>query len=163
MSQDSDQNNPIKWQVTDPPQRRIRVIAIGIFLHEDHIFVFEGYDYVKKETFYRPLGGEVELGERGMEALTREIREEIQAEIEDIRCLGMIENIFTLNGGPGHEIVLVYSARFRDEKMYDTDRVVDGEEEAGPIRAAWIHLDKFRTVELILYPAGLLAFMRTSL
>jgi len=41
----------------------IRSIAICVFRHKNHILVAEGYDPVKDEYFYRPLGGGIEFGE----------------------------------------------------------------------------------------------------
>ena len=96
-------------------KNKIRLIAIGLFLHNGRILVFEGYDRVKEKYFYRPLGGAIKFGESGADALKREIQEEIGQDIEDIRFQGMIESRFMLRGEPGHEIVLVYSGRFVDD------------------------------------------------
>jgi hypothetical protein len=43
-------------------KNKIRPIAICVFRHKDRILVAEGYDPVKKQTFYRPLGGVIEFG-----------------------------------------------------------------------------------------------------
>ena len=50
---------------------------------------------IKDETFYRPIGGRIEFGERGAETVAREIREEINAEVANLVYLGALENIFT--------------------------------------------------------------------
>lgn len=42
---------------------RIRPLAICVFRHQDRILVAEGYDPVKDEHFYRPLGGGNEFGD----------------------------------------------------------------------------------------------------
>ena len=52
-------------------KNRIRVLSLGIFRRGDSIFVAEGFDQVKGETFYRPLGGGVEFGEQAADALVR--------------------------------------------------------------------------------------------
>ncbi|HUP26872.1 MAG TPA: NUDIX domain-containing protein, partial [Chloroflexia bacterium] len=91
---------------------KIRVIAIGIFMQDNRILVMEGYDPLKKQLFYRPLGGGIEFGERAQDALRREMLEEAEAEITGLGYMGTVENIFTYNGDMGHEIVLVYRARF---------------------------------------------------
>jgi 8-oxo-dGTP pyrophosphatase MutT (NUDIX family) len=72
-------------------KNRIRAIAIGIFLHEQRLLVFEGFDQVKNKTFFRPLGGGIMFEETGAQALQREIMEEIGYQIEDTRYLGLIE------------------------------------------------------------------------
>ena len=46
---------------------QIRPLALGVVWRGAEILVFEGYDHVKDETFYRLLGGGIEFGERGHE------------------------------------------------------------------------------------------------
>jgi ADP-ribose pyrophosphatase YjhB (NUDIX family) len=69
------------------------------------------------------VGGGVEFGEHSSEALVREIREEIGAEIENLQLVGVLENIFIYEGDPGHEVVFVYDAEFRDKSLYDLPEV----------------------------------------
>ena len=140
-------------------QAHIRVIAIGIFLHEGRIFVFEGRDPRSGQVFYRPLGGGIEFGERGRDALARELREELGAEIADAAYLGAIENIFTYDGQPRHELVLVYRARFTDPHMYDAPPSVFRERDGTPFLSLWKPLDEFRTGGPPLYPAGLMELL----
>jgi len=139
---------------------RIRPIAICVFLHQERILVAEAHDSRKHQTFYRPIGGTIEFGERGEEALRRELREEINAEIADIRYLGTLENIFTYEGRRGHEIVLVYDARFVDEAIYGKE-VIEGYEEdvSLPFRIVWKRLDEFGPDDPPVYPEGLLVLL----
>ena len=53
----------------------IRPLAICLFSRGDQILVAEGFDPVKDETFYRPLGGAIEFGERAVQTLARELSE----------------------------------------------------------------------------------------
>src|SRR4030042_3588437 len=96
----------------------VRVIAICVIRHGDKILVFEAYDSVNKKPFYRPRGGAVEFGETTEAAVKREIREEISQEMTDLKLLGVLENIFTNEGKPGHEIVYVYDGRLTDAMAY---------------------------------------------
>jgi ADP-ribose pyrophosphatase YjhB (NUDIX family) len=100
---------------------QIRPIAICVFLKNNKILVAEGYDPVKLETFYRPLGGGIEFGESSKETIRREIMEEINVEVdqESLRYLGAVENIFIFNGSPGHEIVLVYDGVLQESGLYE--------------------------------------------
>ena len=77
---------------------RIRPIAICLFRHNNRILVSEGFDSIRQDYYYRPLGGSIEYGETSREAVAREIREELGAEIENIRLLGVVENIFVYRG-----------------------------------------------------------------
>ncbi len=122
----------------------IRTIVLGIFRHEGRLLVFEGHDPIRGVTFYRPLGGGVEFGEYGHQALAREIGEELGAEVTDVRYLGAIQNIFTHAGKQGHEIALVYEARFTDPACYQPDAFADAQEDDGtPITVSWKPLADF--------------------
>ncbi len=114
----------------------------------------EGYDPLKKQTFYRPLGGSIEFGERAQDALKRELMEEANAEITNVRYLGTLENIFTYNGEMGHEIVLVYEAEFVDRTFYEHEWLECHEDSGIPFKAVWKSLDEFG-VEGPLYPDSL--------
>ena len=137
----------------------IRVIAIGIFMHEARMLVLEGRDPYDGRVFYRPLGGGVEFGERGSEALARELHEELGTEIVEATYVGTLENIFTYNSEPHHEIVLVYRARFVDAHVYDVRSAAFHEHDGTPFLALWRSLDAFRRGGPPLYPDGLLAML----
>ncbi len=121
----------------------IRVIAICLFSHEDRILVFEGYDAVKGSRYYRPLGGGVEPGERAVDALHREIWEELGQEITDVRLLTVLENLFVLDGRPGHEIVFLFDARFEDPTLYQRKALTVTEDNGETLTAQWRSLDSF--------------------
>lgn len=132
----------------------IRPIAIAILEDEGCIFVGEGYDRVKQEWFYRPLGGGIEFGETGAQALVREFREELNAELCDVEYKTTLENIFTCEGVPGHQIVLVYTANFSDHSFLKKSDFLANEDGA-PFVAKWINLAEFISGRRILYPHGL--------
>lgn len=140
---------------------KIRPLAICVFSNGDRIFVSEGYDEIKREVFYRPLGGRIEFGEYGQETIVREIREEIGEAITNVRYLGTLENIFVFNGERGHEIVRVYDGEFADRSMYAREVVYGHEAEENPsaFKAMWRSLDFFRSGSAPLYPDGLLELL----
>jgi len=136
-----------------------KVLCICVFRKGDSILASEGYDRVKKETFYRPLGGKLEFGEYGHQAVARELKEEIGAEVVDLRFIGTLENIFTFEGKRGHEIVLVYDGGFADRSLEERSLIEGFEtspEDYGRIRATWKPLSYFRENRAPLYPEGLL-------
>jgi 8-oxo-dGTP pyrophosphatase MutT (NUDIX family) len=140
---------------------KVRPLAICIFRRGDRILAAEGYDSVKGETFYRPLGGRIEFGEYGYQTVARELREEIGAEVKNLRYLGTLENIFIYNGQPGHEIVLVYDGDLVDEALYQCETILGHEAGAGDdgFTAVWKTLDFFEQGKAPLYPAGLLELL----
>ena len=138
---------------------QIRSVSLCVFLNDNRILVFEGYDKVKDETYYRPLGGGIEFGEIAKETVRRELMEEIQAEVEDVHFLGALENIFTFNGDSYHEIVMIHDGVLKESGLYE-QAVIEGEEANGDvIRAMWKNIDEFEEGKSILYPNGLLELL----
>ena len=140
---------------------QIRPIVIGIFRRDDAILVFESREHDSGgQIFYRPLGGSIEFGERGHEALARELQEEIGAEIENVRYLGLNENLFTSPSGQrAHEIVLVYEADLADRTLYEKEEMLVVEDSGATFQAFWKSLAFFQRGEAPLYPNGLLALL----
>ena len=144
-------------------KRRIRPLAICVFRNHNRILVNQGFDQVKDEYFYRPLGGGIDFGEPGAETVCRELMEELNVEVkrESLNYLGTLENIFTFNGNPGHEIVLVYDGALKETGLYDQAEIVGNEADDEEIRAVWKSLDEFGVGKSILYPTGLLEMLVT--
>lgn len=140
---------------------KIRPLAICVFRHGNRILAAEGYDTVKRQTFYRPLGGRIEFGETGVQTIARELREEISAAVTDVHYLGTLENIFVYNGQPGHEIVLVYDGVLADQTLYERVSIEGREDEDELLFTAyWKSLDEFRGQDRPpLYPHGLLELL----
>ena len=145
-------------------KRRIRPLALCVFRRKDKIFVARGYDSRKDQTFYRPIGGRIKFGERGAETVAREVKEEIDAEVADLVYLGTLENIFTYEGKPHHEIVMIYDGAFRDPAMNQDDFTVTGIDDGKILyQGSWKRLDFFRADDAPpLYPAGLLDLLAAS-
>jgi ADP-ribose pyrophosphatase YjhB (NUDIX family) len=137
---------------------RIRTIVLGIFLHAGRLLVFRGDDPARDVVFYRPLGGGIEFGERSRDAFIREMREELGAEVADIRYLGLIENIFTHLGKHGHEIVLLYAAQFVDPSFYTRESWM-ADDNGVPIQVLWKPLADFESGDLLV-PRELLHLLK---
>jgi ADP-ribose pyrophosphatase YjhB (NUDIX family) len=141
---------------------RIRPLAICVFRRDDGaILVAPGFDTVKQQRFYRPLGGEIEFGERAEDAVRREIREELGCEIEDVRLLGVSENLFTFLGAEGHELVWSFEARLADASLYRRE-VVIADEGGSAFEVHWVALDVFVRGEAPLFPDGLLDMLKLN-
>ena len=133
-------------------EKRIRPIALLLAIKNNKILVITGYDYNKKENFYRLIGGGIEFGETGAEALKREVKEEIDAEIKNIKYLGLIENIFDYEVKGRHELALIYRADFKDKNIYKKEeiKILDSRY---PQKAHW--LNKKEVLKNKLYPEEL--------
>jgi 8-oxo-dGTP pyrophosphatase MutT (NUDIX family) len=142
--------------------KRPRALALALIRKGDEVLVGEARDEVKNETFFRLVGGSIEFGEKGADALRRELREELGADSQVGRLVAAVENIFTYEGEPGHEIVLIYECSIGDDRLYSLDKWEVEETTAEGVlthRLAWKPLDSFRNGREILYPEGVLALL----
>lgn len=114
---------------------------------------------MKGETFYRPLGGGIEFGELAAQTAIREFKEELNADIEILSYCSTLENIFEFNGTKGHQIVIVLMARFVDPAFFAQDNI-DCVDDNGGFVAKWIDKDEFYAGRKILYPSGLVEFLK---
>jgi ADP-ribose pyrophosphatase YjhB (NUDIX family) len=135
-----------------------RPVALGVIRDGDEIFVFEGRDNEKRETFYRPLGGTIEFGERAIDAVRRELAEEIDATVTGADLLGVLENTYTYQGQPGHEIDFVFEVTVSDLARLRDGTVAAYEADGSAITCVWKSLADFRE-RARLYPDGLLSLL----
>ena len=99
----------------DRPHIRVKAMAVLLNAARTHQAVvrFSGSPKDPRH-FHRLVGGGVELGERSVEAVVREIGEELGTALLQPRLLGVLESIFVFEGGPGHEVVFVYTGELGD-------------------------------------------------
>ena len=65
--------------------------------------------------------GRSKLGEHSAVAVVREIAEELGATLVDPELLGVLENVFTIGGETGHEVVFVYGGRLAERDVVPAD------------------------------------------
>jgi ADP-ribose pyrophosphatase YjhB (NUDIX family) len=138
---------------------KVRPIALCVFRNDGRILVQEGFDRVKEQAFYRPLGGTIEFGELSQDTVVRELREELSVEVTQVRYLGTLENIFVLKGQMGHEIIMVYDGVLTDPSLYHLTEITGYEDDSHPLKARWITLSDYHpqvvSTRPPLYPTGL--------
>lgn len=81
-------------------EQKIRIKAMCLFTHKGKTLVSKGYDEKKNETFYRVIGGSVNFGEKTEGSVRREVREELGCEVENLKLVKVVENVFEFNGNP---------------------------------------------------------------
>lgn len=123
--------------------QRIRVKALAWIEDKGMLFVVKMHDSVKGDDYYRPVGGSVEFGERSVDAVLREVREELSTEIQLVAPPFVIENHFTLEGEEGHEIVFLFPSRFLDLTFYENKLYPLMEINGDGWDAMWVSISDF--------------------
>ena len=138
---------------------KIRTVSLCLIRRGQEILVEETIDPMVNKTFYRPIGGTVEYGENSKDAVIREVREEINAEISDPKLIFVIENIFKYLDQVGHEVDFIYEAELADKTLYNK-AILDGTEGVVKYKAVWKPIHEFTsnpTEKLV--PDGLLELL----
>lgn len=129
----------------------IHTKAMCLFSRKGSTLASRGFDDVKNEEFFRVIGGGMHFTEKSEEAVRREVREELGVEINNLKFLEAVENVFTYLGQPGHEIIFLYQGDLSDESMYEKESVqfFDGKQ----MEAMWIPIADVLSGAKKLYPA----------
>ena len=130
---------------------RIRIKVMCFVTDGDRVLAGHGRDNVKGEDFYRVLGGSMQFGETSEEGVRREIREELNSEIEDLKFLDVVENTFVYKGKPGHEIIFLFQGTLADKEIYKKAKIHIAEE-GYEFDAEWVSLKDVSEGTARLYP-----------
>ena len=136
----------------------MRAVALCLLEYRQRLLLQEFWHEHDKHYFYRPPGGGIEQGERSIDAIRREMREELNAEIFEPKLVTVLENIFEYGGETKHEIVFLYRAGVLDERVTEAP-VIQLFDNSYEFRAVWKPMEELFRGELLLYPAGLRAFL----
>jgi ADP-ribose pyrophosphatase YjhB (NUDIX family) len=140
----------------------VRARAVAVVRSDDRVLVERGYDRVAGSRFYRAIGGHIEFGERAAQSVVREWAEEYGLTLQDVRLLGVVENLFTYEGQPGHEVVFAFEAGVAEPHVYQRDELTGIDPEGNRHEAVWVSMDGLATGPTPLSPAGLLELLRSS-
>ncbi len=104
------------------------------------------------------------MGEYAQHAIVREFEEELTVRVENVRYLGVLENIFETSLGLGHEIVLVHEVDLLDKTLYEKDKIAGVEDDidnpeiygsdALSLEFCWKSQEEMRREGRPLYPEG---------
>lgn len=124
---------------------KLNVRAAGIIIHNNKVLVHKNM----KGGHYALLGGRVEIGEDSENTVKREIKEELDKDVEITGYISTIENFFEAKGEKYHEIMFVHKAEFindEDKKIEDTLYNKEGKDY---IVYEWLELDKLQEYPLL--------------
>ncbi len=97
---------------------------VAILLETKKGFVFEKGD----NEFFFPVGGRIKINETSVDAAKREIKEELGIEIDNFKYMATLENFFSHNNIPYHEISIIYYASIENVNLQENYYTFNSEE-----------------------------------
>lgn len=117
----------------------------GVCIHDDHVLTHKS----DLDDFYALPGGRVEILESSEDALCREMREELNAEIHVERLLWVVEYLFTYEGRANHALAFHYLMSFNgSDSLYDTRQIIRCLD-APELTFQWLPLASLSKVKLL--------------
>ena len=104
---------------------------------------------IGSEHFTLP-GGRVKEGESSIEALQREIKEEMDFETEYVRPVSLIENFFIMKGKEYHELLMTHELKFKNEEIYAKEKYKPVKpEKQGKLEFLWIDIKDIDNINVV--------------
>lgn len=98
----------------DQGNQRFNFRVVGVAIHNDQVLLHQA----EGEPFWSLPGGRVEFGEAAEDTLRREMREELDIEVEIVRLLWLVENFFVYDGKNYHELSPYFLMRLPESSKY---------------------------------------------
>jgi len=91
----------------DTGSHRFNLRAAAVIFHDEYVLLHQ----VEGDDFWCLPGGRMEPGEHAAQTVIREMEEEVGASVQIEKTLCIVENFFSYNGRPNHEIGIYLVAR----------------------------------------------------
>ncbi len=97
---------------------------------------------------YTLPGGRVKEGETTKQALKREIKEEMGQDVNCVKTISFMENLFTMDEKHYHEILVTYELEFLDKTMYEMEKIKSIEKNEN-LEFIWFDKDKLDSINFV--------------
>lgn len=129
----------------DVEDYKLNIRAVVVIIHNNKILVHKNIN----SDHYALLGGRVKIGEDSETTVKREIKEELNKEIEVTGYIGTIENFFKMSGSKFHEILFIHKAEFVNEEDKKIEYTLKNNEGEDFLQYEWLDLDKIDEYPLL--------------
>ncbi len=118
----------------------------GVTMHNGRVLLHRADD----EPFWTLPGGRAEMLETAEQTLKREMREELNADVQVGKLLWVIENFFGYKGESFHELGLYFEMSFPEESPLLVEyQPFEGYEEGTKLIFRWYRLDETESLYIL--------------
>ena len=129
----------------DTVSHRFNLRAAAVIFQDEHVLLHQ----VEGDDFLCLPGGRVETGEHAAQTVIREMKEEIGASVRIEKTLCIVENFFSHNGRPNHEIGLYVIARLEaGSPLLDLTVSHHGSEGTKRLTFSWFSRQRLSEIEI---------------
>lgn len=129
----------------DVEDYKLNIRAVVVIIHNNKVLVHKNVN----SDHYALLGGRVKIGEDSETTVKREIKEELNKDIDVTGYIGTIENFFEMKGNKFHEILFIHKAEFTDEEDKKIEYTLKNNEGEDYLQYEWLDLDKIDEYPLL--------------
>lgn len=116
----------------------------GLIIKDDKLLTVN----ICNNGFYCLPGGHVHLGESSVEAIKREMQEEVEFTCKEAKLLALVENFFEGRGKKYHEVCYFYLYQPQEDfEVKDYTRIENDEGELKNLEFKWLELDKLQSYD----------------
>jgi ADP-ribose pyrophosphatase YjhB (NUDIX family) len=128
----------------DRNENRFKYRVAGAIIHDDHVLLTRA----EGDEYWILPGGRVELHEDTRATLRREMREELDCEVELGSLLWIIENFFSLGDRRYHELSFIYDLMPANPEILDPTWTFTTTDGGTTIFFQWFPLNHLKEVNL---------------
>ncbi len=129
----------------DVEDYKLNLRAAGVIIHNNKILVHKN---VNKDHYCLP-GGRIAIGESSKQAVEREIKEELNKDVQINRFLAVVENFFEMNQSKYHEIFFLFETEFKDKEDKSIEHTLYNAEGKDYLQYEWLELDKLDNYNIV--------------
>lgn len=119
--------------------------AVGIIRQGDKLLIM----CVDDEPYYHLPGGHIEIGESSLDAVTREIKEELDYRVKSAKLFCVQENFYIQNELSHHGVEYYYLIDIEEEvETIDREVVEDDRGTEKNLSIRWVSSDELRKMDL---------------
>ena len=141
-------------------KQRIRAKAVCVVRQKGKVLLIDTHAPERPDIrVLIPVGGGIDFGEHSKDTAVRETLEEINAEVVNLRFMGVIENMFSHDEVDYHEHIFAYEGDFADKSLYDQNEIPGVESSGWEFVCRWIDVELLKSRKVLFFPTQMLEWL----